>query len=123
MGQGRGEERGGWSERRKKEGAIGGCELALEWEPRASERGGGAGDTQVSHGGVHAVTGLGAQLARVCARAPQPVPGSPRTLGGGPPRPLSAVFSRSRADVPGERSVPSSLRRAPWSPQRCPGPR
>lgn len=58
-----GEERGGWSERRKKEGAIGGFELALEWEPRASERGGGAGDTQVSHGRVHEVTCLGQQRA------------------------------------------------------------
>lgn len=77
----RGGARGLERERRKKEGAIGGCELALEWEPRASERGGGAGDTQVSHGGVHAVTCLGAQLARVCARAPQSVPGSPRTPG------------------------------------------
>lgn len=135
-GEAVGEEREGL-EGEKEEGRGERRELAPKWEKAESERGGGAkrapGSERDLGGGARsrrtwraprgdptgrerseARTSEWTWEARICGESPPARPW---------PRPLSPVFRRSGADVPGERPALLWLRRAPWSPQRSPGPR
>jgi hypothetical protein len=137
--EGRGRSKQGRSEGAgAREGRRKGRAVGASWRRNGREelvRGEG---TAGAHGAPGAVIPAGQEQRAACTsesgavpagggacrrRSPPPVP-HPATLPGEVgPRPLSPVFRRSRADVPGERPAPLSLRRVPWSPQCSSRPR